>query len=275
MSTTRKRKQQEADVMPPAPAAAPATATGYVVQCSRASQLVDADRECFTDCDDFQYDSTMEDCKDSASAYDGSWIWDTQPKLAACVNYRQTCEGTAGGRGQPRFYTMAAAAEEAAVNVWTAMLLATKRPCTPLLKQLQQQAPGMPTRSHGSSQAAAAATHQQKRRRHGSSAAAAAKKRGSRASQPPPDPAALAAAVAQLKQVSADGLPCWTAQVEWFDDPFVVEGMQPAGYDLCNNLVCSTIKVEVVPAELVGGGEQPLLPSAPHPQSNRHGCGVA
>lgn len=129
----------------------------------------------------------------------------------------------------------------------------------------------MPTRSHGSSQAAAA-TDQQKRRRHGSSAAAA-NRRGSGASQPPPDPAALAAAGAQLKDMSADGLTCWAAQVEWFDDPFFEPGDSGPRH---GNLVCSTIKVEVVPAELVGGGEQPLLPSAaPHPQANRRGCVVA
>lgn len=194
----------------------------------------------------------MDTCNGSATAYDGSWIWDTQPKLAACVNYRQTCEGTAGGRGLPRFYTTAAAAaEEAAVKVWTAMLLSTKRPCYPLLKQLQQQAPAMPTRSHASSLPAA---HKQQHKRRGSSSTAAARKRSSSsgASQPPPDPAALAAAVAQLREVSADGLPSWTADVEWFDDPFVVVGLQRPGYNLRNNLVCSTIRVEVVPAELIG-----------------------
>lgn len=186
----------------------------------------------------------METCKDSATAYDGSWIWDTQPKLAACVDYRPV-----------------KALQAAGVNRVSTPQQQQQRkrqskcgqPCcwpqsTPLLKQLQQQAPAMPTRSHGSSPAA---THKQQHKRRGSSTAAA-RKRSSGASQPPPDPAALTAAITQLRDVSADGLPSWTADIEWFDDPFVVVGLQRPGYDLHNNLVCSTISVQVVSAELTG-----------------------
>jgi hypothetical protein len=55
----------------------------------------------------------------------------------------------------------------------------------------------------------------------------------------------LAAAARKFKKVSADGLPCWEAQVEWYDDPF-----DPIGND-SKNEVCSTIKVEVVRADLL------------------------
>lgn len=52
----------------------------------------------------------------------------------------------------------------------------------------------------------------------------------------------LDAALAIFKRLSADGLPTYTAQVKWFDDPFG-SGM--------SNEVCSTIKVEVVRADLL------------------------
>lgn len=75
------------------------------------------------------------------------------------------------------------------------MVLAVKRPCTPILEQLADSS--------------------------------------------------TAAAAARLRIVSAEGLPSWTAEITWLDDPYDVPG-EPS-----NNKVFSTIKVEVIPAELL------------------------
>lgn len=73
MSTTRKRKQQEA--AGPNPAAAPAP--GFAIVCSQESKLLDIDEECFVDAS-FP-DDIEKQCEDSATARDGSWVWDHQP----------------------------------------------------------------------------------------------------------------------------------------------------------------------------------------------------
>jgi hypothetical protein len=213
MSTTRKRKQQEA--AGPAPAPAPPPATGYILICSRQSTLLETDEECFVDA---AFESDIEaQCEESAKAWDGSWVWDHKPNKVACAPYNQPRASVAGGSGRPRVFSTAAAAEEAAVQVWTAMLQATKQPCTPVLQQLSQQ-----KKAAGSSKAA--------------------KKKSSSSQQLD---SSLAAAAAQLRSVTADGLPCWTADISWFDDPFDVSD-EPV-----QNEVCTTIKVEVVRAELV------------------------
>jgi hypothetical protein len=104
------------------------------------------------------------------------------------------------------------------------MVLAVKRPCTPVLEQLAPQ-PFEEIVSRSAS-VRKAAKEQRKRGSH-------------------PVDASLEAAAARLRSVSADGLPAWTAEVSWFDDPWEAPG------DPSNNTVCSTIKVEVIPAELV------------------------
>jgi hypothetical protein len=104
------------------------------------------------------------------------------------------------------------------MQVWQAMLTATKRPSTPILEQLAQQK---------------AAGHK--------SSSKAAKKKGSSQQAD----ASLAAAAARLRKLAADGLPSWTADISWVDDPFDAPDAPVV------NKVCSTIRVEVITAELV------------------------
>lgn len=141
---------------------------------------------------DATFESDIEaQCEDIATAYDGSFVWDHQPNKVACVPHNQPCASVAGGSGRPRVFSTAAAAEEAAVQVWTATLQATKQPCTPILQQLAQQ-----KKAPGSSKAA--------------------KKKSSSQQLD----SSLAAAAARLRSVTADGLPYWTVDISWFDDPF-------------------------------------------------------
>jgi hypothetical protein len=197
-----------------------------VIVCSRESQICEIDEEAFVDTyAQYEQDNIQSQCDDSATGWDGSWIWDHQPIKTACWLFGQPCRGSAGGSGRPRFFsTAAAAAEEAAVQVWTAMLQATKRPCTPVLQQLAQQpAASVDASGSGSEQACDSSEEEGQQ----------------------PD-SSLAAAAARLKTISRNGLPSWTAKVSWFDDPF-----DTRGEGSLKNEVCTTIKVEVVRADLV------------------------
>jgi hypothetical protein len=68
-----------------------------------------------------EQDDIQQTCEDSATAWDGSWIWDQEPIKVACLPYNTPCEGSAGGSGMPRFFSTAEAAEEAASQVWHAL----------------------------------------------------------------------------------------------------------------------------------------------------------
>lgn len=115
------------------------------------------------------------------------------------------------------------------------MLLATTRPCSPLLDQLQQQ------QQHCSvAKGPGSDMQQQKQLRRNnlasSSSSASSQQQGS----------LLAAVAAGFKSASAAGLPVWQAHVRWFDDPFgLPEGQQ------VSNEVCTTVKVQVVQAEML------------------------
>jgi hypothetical protein len=105
------------------------------------------------------------------------------------------------------------------------MVLATTRPCTPILEQLAPQ-PFQEIVSRSAS-VRKAAKEQRKLGRH-------------------PVDASLEAAAARLRALSAnEHLASWTAEISWFDDPLEVPGRP------LSNEVCSTIRVEVAPAELV------------------------
>jgi hypothetical protein len=168
-------------------------------------------------------------CTDSAQTYDGSWVWDRQPNTLSCVPDGQPCESVAGGRDRICFFsTAAAAAEEAAVQVWTAMLLAVKDPSSAIHGQLEKQAPKRRGAGRGSSKASKKQKQQQEQQKELDA------------------DAALAAAVTKFRKVSADGLPSWEAKISWFDNP-----LPQMSWPCVSNEVCSTIKVEVVPADLL------------------------
>lgn len=121
----------------PSAAMAAAASSNYAIRCIRKSKIIEIDEECWTDCN-FP-DATEELCEDSATAWDGNWLWDSQPNKAACIPYNKACRSFAGGSGKVTVFRSAAEAEAAAAEVWKAMVLATDRPCMPLLEQLQQQ----------------------------------------------------------------------------------------------------------------------------------------
>jgi hypothetical protein len=139
--------------------------------------------------------------------------------------------GFAGGRGKPVVFSSADAAEKAAGEVCLQMLLATPRPCTPLLDQLQK---------HQQQQSAGKGRDKQqmKQRREKNNSSS-----GNSRQQPG---GLLAPIAAGFKSVSAAGLPLWHAHVSWFDDPFGL----PAGQQV-SNMVCTIVKVQVVDAEML------------------------
>jgi hypothetical protein len=124
----------------------------FAVKCSRKSELVDTDDACFVDCWNEEVDDAQEAAEESATAYDGTWVWDSEPIKSGCefydyrVSTSERSKSFAGGGGVPVLFKDQTAAEAAAFNVWQAMLQAQERPSKPVLQQLEQQALGITDR---------------------------------------------------------------------------------------------------------------------------------
>jgi len=248
-ASRHKRKLQDsttisADISKPHAAAGSGAAQpeiGYAVKCSRRSELLEFDDEYFVDMNDDEADDWSQEGHEAAKAADGSWIWDSDPAQATDMvgPTGEDISSFAGGEGKPVFFRDLVAADTAASGVWIALLLGVKRPCRPVLQQLEDQALGPPEK-HKSS------THRLRSKESQQTAAAAAAETAAAldAGLAAGDVAACQQLLSYFGQVSADGLAAWQADVEWFDDPF-------AEPETVKNVVRSTIRVEVVQAKLM------------------------
>lgn len=236
----RKRKAAQPGAADPTQTADTPTAVtapvteAFAVKCTRKSELIDVDEDIFIDLWGPECDDAQTGAEDSATGFDGTWVWDSDPKSAGRVYWdwktRQHLPGAdsfAGGKGIPITFTSLQAAQAAAAVVFKQMLLAQDRPTRPLLQQLQEQVSG---KSNSSSK-----PKKQKvtKKTAGvkSAAAAAAGKAG--------EQEALDQLLPQLH--SADGLGAWEAKLEWLDDPDSIEAR-------FNNVVVSKLRVEVIRA---------------------------
>lgn len=250
--STRKRKHRPAQpaaaaaaaVAEPLPVAAaftsPAPSFAYAIRCSRTSQLLDVDDECFVDCWKDEITVAEDAAIESATAYDGTWLW--SGKLPNRPGSIRT------GGGKPLLFPSADTAAETAGQAWVSLLQAVQKPCRPLLQQLQQQQQEGEEDSSSvgdelAERPAAAAAGGRKPSKRSTAAHGSAKQAGtgSRAEQRAATAAAPTIAAVAFKQVSTSGRASWQAWVKWFDDPFGMAAERPI-----DNIVRSRIKVEVV-----------------------------
>lgn len=197
-----------------------ATGTGaarskvWAIKVSRASEIEDIHEDMFIDSYGDEQDNIEFLCEDSATAYDGTWLWNGDAGKSSCGRKQRSSSSA----GQLVVFSSLDAANAQAEKVWVNMLRSVQDPATPLHEQLGITLPN---------------------KRQKQSRAKGAASRGADTRRLTDEQLVSSGRAA----TGNNGRVAWSAQVQWNDRPFSPKDPP--------NVVSSKLSVEVVPAQLV------------------------